>query len=543
MAFPQWPKNRTEQKENAGFPEELFQLVGSDDREAVTNAVNRLVLLLADLPRTERSLAKSDRELVIPLESAEQKEAILDALYDLSIFPWEEHGQLIIEHKSDIAKLRAAGFEDKGLQVISMPSPDSGLLGPNSPDPAFPMQYPQSLSDDLRDRFASGKAAVAAEQRTRTPQVDESEIEPGADTELNDIINRFDSGQIEEDDPDFRRRVGYLPSLRLFPHQYVWEKGKVTDKRSGEEISKEQMKALYQKAKEGDPEAMTSLVRMHTGLVLKVVSRYTQKFGGDPDDLFQEGMMGLMRAVQLKDEREGSFSTYAILHIESRIRRTGYEDKNVIHRPAHVAQQASELRRAKELVSRDGELRPKDVFAELPNHRGSFGGKEIPDTGTALDRLERRYYLNALFDPVSIAEDNVIDKEYVPHGVLDDTSVNPETLAWHADLRSEIAKGLLTLTPREEQVIRLRFGISEASATSKDRIIDIQGYLSAAQDAYTGERTLEEVGILFDITRERVRQIEAKGLRKLKHPSRTRALRWFLEYRDEKSKRYAPSNY
>lgn len=535
MAFPQWPKSTAEQERKSNLSEELFRLVGSEDRDIIISAVERLRALLQDLPRTSRSLSKSDRELVIPLESSEQKEAILDALYDLSIFPWEDNGQLIIEHKKDVEKLRAAGFEDRGLPVVSQPATDTRLSGTRSKDETFPMQYPQSLSEEMRTRYETGKTILAAKQMNHLPLGAESEVEPGADTELNELINRFDSGLVEEDDPEFRKTLGYIPSLRLFPQKYVWQNGTVIEKRSGKEIPAEDMGRLYLEAKEGNEGSITKLVRMHTGLVLKVVSKYVDKFGGDPDDLFQEGMIGLLTAIEDYDPTVGAFSTFAIIKIEQKVRREGSENRKPIRLPAHIKKHASELRRAKEAVSVEGELRPEDVFAEMPDHRPSLGPRNesrIPTSGIGLDRLERLYYLNAAFDPVSTDEDNAIDEQLAPHRVVEENSADPSVYLTQEQLAREVGKVLLSLTPREEQVLRLRFGLSEPSGISKERIISEQGRLSS-QGLHSGERTLDEVAILFGITKERIRQIEAKALRKLKRPPRSKALGWFLENPDD----------
>lgn len=503
MAFREWPKVTKETKVPSIEIETLNQLIGSGDTATVETAVTELREALKDVPASGRSLAPHDREFVIPLSSHEQKERILAALTDLSIYPWEEQGQLIIDHARDLNKLRAAGFVVAVSEATTVPTADAGVGTTLRGEHAFPMQYPKKLADEIRDKFVP---KVGAQPRA-PEEVRADDEDSGIDTELAELVNRFDQGQIDQDDPEFRSRFGALPSLRLFPQAYVRSNGKVQEKRTGREITTAEQEALFAKAQAGDAAAITTLVRMNTGLVLKVVSRYTDRFGGDPDDLFQEGMMALLRSISDYEKGKASFSTFAIMRIEAQIRRMGYEQKLPIHRPIHNATLTSELQRAKNVGTQDGLMDPKKVLAELPNHRVASGDRNtgrIPMSGIGLDRLERLYLLNAAFDPVSDEEDNPIDQAQVPYGVLEEGS-SPFDALVAEDLEQVIARQFDTLPEREALVLRLRFGIG-----------------------YPEEHTLEEVGEQFGVSRERVRQIEASALRKLKHPARSRTLRWFI---------------
>ncbi|MDB5189622.1 MAG: rpoD [Parcubacteria group bacterium] len=518
MPFPHWPRSDKE-KQSEAFSEEFFELVGNKDRETTIAAVNEFKRLIEDMPASSRSLQAGTREMVIPLSSHAQKEEILNTLYDLNIFPWEESGQLIIDHHRDLAKLRSAGFVEKGLETVSVRVPREEAMGGADGAARFPAVYPQTLSEQLKDTSATFSEKKKEQVRERSESKSER-LEPGVDTEIADLVDKFDQGIVDSDDEEFRTTIGFLPSLRLFPQKYVWEGRVLREKRSGKEISNEEQAELLVKAQEGDAASITTLVQINTGLVLKVVTRFHKLRGGDMDDMFQEGMIGLLDAIATQDSEKGKFSTHAMIHIEERVRLFLSEKRSTIRVPAYVGQKASELVRAKKNVAIDGELRPEDVFAEIPDHRmksGMSSETKIPVNGVGLDRLERLYLLNAAFDPLSDDEDNVLDRENVPHGVLEEPSMDMERGVLKRDMERIISAKLLTLTPREERTIRSRFGISG---------ID--------------EQTFQEIGDDYGSSPERIRQIEAKALRKLKHPSRSRALRWLTEYPDNKS---LPSNW
>lgn len=478
----------------------LMNLVGNEDSKLVIRGAENLKKEVTEAGVVGRSTEKPNKEFVIPVTSREQKERVLDTLYDLSIFPWEEDGLLIVDHHRDLDKLRLIGLIE---EPVTKP-----LI--EEPNLAFPLERHESLSEHVKERAAARKQRPNEERAKRAlkrEELDEGEeLEPGIDTELADTISRFDQGIIDEDDEEFTQKLGVFPSMKLFPRQYIWNKGVPTEKRTGRQLSLTERNELYTKGKGGDPKALTTISRLHAGLVLEAVVRVREKFGGtdvvDSDDLFQEGMLGLLRAVELYDQNRedtASFGFYAMFHIEARIRDHAYQHKYPIKRPRGTLPEAMRKARA------NPELYQDDLL--------------------------RRYYLNAAFDPISEDGQEVSEESY--------ELLEPQTEEVHEiprasmerEVKEKITATLGSLTPREERVLRMLYGVG----VQKDRLGE-EPMGKRGSDMHEG-MTLEEVGNTFGVTRERIREIEAKALRKLKHPARSRALKMLLDYYENEPER------
>ena len=266
---------------------------------------------------------------------------------------------------------------------------------------------------------------------------------------------------------------------------YLKEIGKVSLLSSSEEME------LSRLVTEGDEYAKNRLAEANLRLVVSIAKRYVGR-GMLFLDLIQEGNIGLMKAVEKFDASKGyKFSTYATWWIRQAITRAIADQARTIRVPVHMVETINKLARFQRQLTL--ELNREPTEEELAKRMN-----------TTTDKIREIFKISQ--DPVSL--ETPIGEEEESHlgdFVPDERSLSPEDYATNEILKDEIAEVLLTLTEREEQVLRLRFGLEDGTS-----------------------RTLEEVGQMFGVTRERIRQIEAKALRKLRHPSRSRKLKDFL---------------
>ncbi len=267
---------------------------------------------------------------------------------------------------------------------------------------------------------------------------------------------------------------------------YLKEIGKVPLLSTEDEIE------LAKRIAEGDEEAKDKLVEANLRLVVSIAKRYAGR-GMQFLDLIQEGNMGLIKAAEKFDYRKGyKFSTYATWWIRQSITRSIADQARTIRIPVHMVETINRLiRTSRQLLQELGrEPQPEEIAERL----------KMP-----VEKV--REIMKMAHEPVSL--ETPIGEEEDSHlgdFLKDDKTATPVDAASYMLLREQLGEVMNSLTEREKQVLILRFGLADGRA-----------------------RTLEEVGRVFEVTRERIRQIEAKALRKLRHPSRSKKLKDYLE--------------
>ncbi|NLJ66561.1 MAG: RNA polymerase sigma factor RpoD [Clostridiales bacterium] len=303
-----------------------------------------------------------------------------------------------------------------------------------------------------------------------------------------DIVDEESDDVDEEDDKADQSDDSILEGVNVDDpvRMYLKEIGKVSLLTAEEEID------LAQRMEAGDELAKRQLAEANLRLVVSIAKRYVGR-GMLFLDLIQEGNLGLIKAVEKFDYRKGfKFSTYATWWIRQAITRAIADQARTIRIPVHMVETINKLIRvSRQLLQEYGrEPLPEEIAEEM---------------GITEEKV--REILKIAQEPVSL--ETPIGEEEDSHlgdFIPDDDAPAPAEAAAFTLLKEQLMEVLDTLTPREEKVLRLRFGLDDGRA-----------------------RTLEEVGKEFNVTRERIRQIEAKALRKLRHPSRSKRLKDFLD--------------
>ena len=325
--------------------------------------------------------------------------------------------------------------------------------------------------DDMYEAF-TGKGIEIVDEGHDTDKLAERE-----DTNL-------DSNESDEADIDLSIPEGI--SIDDPVRMYLKEIGRVPLLTAEEEIR------LAKRMEEGDEEAKRRLAEANLRLVVSIAKRYVGR-GMLFLDLIQEGNLGLIKAVEKFDYNKGyKFSTYATWWIRQAITRAIADQARTIRIPVHMVETINKLIRvSRQLLQELGrEPAPEEIAKQM---------------GIPVERV--REIMKVAQEPVSL--ETPIGEEEDSHlgdFIEDQDAPAPAEAASFMLLKEQLEEVLETLTPREEKVLRLRFGLDDGRA-----------------------RTLEEVGQNFGVTRERIRQIEAKALRKLRHPSRSKKLKDFLE--------------
>ncbi|MDI9438868.1 MAG: RNA polymerase sigma factor RpoD [Limnochordia bacterium] len=307
----------------------------------------------------------------------------------------------------------------------------------------------------------------------------EHDDEPG-----DAVVEDDEADDVDQDEYDLSvpEGIGLDDPVRM----YLKEIGRVPLLTAEEEVE------LAKRIEQGDQEAVRKLAEANLRLVVSIAKRYVGR-GMQLLDLIQEGNLGLIKAVEKFDYRKGfKFSTYATWWIRQAITRSIADQARTIRIPVHMVETINKLTRvSRQLLQELGRApTPEEIAEEM----------DMPP-----ERV--REIMKIAQEPVSL--ETPIGEEEDSHlgdFIEDQEATAPAEAAAFTMLQEQLEEVLESLTPREQQVLKLRFGLEDGRG-----------------------RTLEEVGQVFGVTRERIRQIEAKALRKLRHPSRSKKLKDFLE--------------
>ena len=323
------------------------------------------------------------------------------------------------------------------------------------------LDYDVEQVDKLYDTFEAYNIEIVEDDGGES-------IAPASNEELESVLN---ADGISIDDPVkvYLKEIGRVPLL-----------------------SAEEEVELAIRMSEGDVAAKKRLSEANLRLVVSIAKRYVGR-GMQFLDLIQEGNLGLIKAVEKFDHTKGfKFSTYATWWIRQAITRAIADQARTSRIPVHMVETINKVKKVNsQLLHENGHEPTNEQIAEK---------LEMP-----VEKV--REIMRVAQEPVSL--ETPIGEEEDSHlgdFIPDEDAPAPSDVASHTMLKEQLAEVLSTLTPREEKVLRLRFGLEDGRS-----------------------RTLEEVGKEFNVTRERIRQIEAKALRKLRHPSRSKKLKDFLE--------------
>ena len=376
-------------------------------------------------------------------------------------------------------------------------------------NPELKLELPKK-KDEIQELIERGKAKGSLSNEEILEAVDRADLDV---EKMEELLEKIEAAGIEikesyDDIPDLANLENELDDIGKMDSfgetddengiaqdgliiddpvkMYLKEIGKV------ELLSTDKELELAEKMANGDDAAKKILVESNLRLVVSIAKRYVGR-GMFFLDLIQEGNLGLMKAVEKFDYTKGyKFSTYATWWIRQAITRAIADQARTIRIPVHMVETINKvLRVSRQLLQELGHEASTEEIAERMNMN--------VDKVREIMKLAQEPV--SLETPIGEEEDSHLG-DFIP----DDDAPAPAEAASYTLLREQLCEVLHTLTPREEHVLKLRFGLEDGRT-----------------------RTLEEVGLVFNITRERIRQIEAKALRKLRHPSRSKRLRDYLD--------------
>ena len=352
-----------------------------------------------------------------------------------------------------------------------------------------------NLTDDQQDSFMEWARdnGVIMEEELAEEILEEDEVL--IDDELSDSdsdgedISIPDYSSVDEQDEEKYKEYADLSSGKVYDNVKIYLKsiGKVPL------LKTEQEKEIAKRIQAGDQDAKDELIEANLRLVVAIAKKYVGR-GLQFLDLIQEGNLGLVKAVDKFDYTKGfKFSTYATWWIRQAITRAIADQARTIRIPVHMVETINKLTRVqRQLVQ---ELDREPTAEEIAERLGNISPEKV--------REIQKISMAPVSMETPIGEE---DDSHLGDFIEDKHALSPDEYATNELLKDEINNVLMMLTERERKVIQLRFGLIDGRA-----------------------RTLEEVGKVFGVTRERIRQIEAKALRKLKHPTKSKRLKDFVD--------------
>ena len=382
-------------------------------------------------------------------------------------------------------------IEEKGASDMTVADPD----GANDEDDKRELNIEELVEKGKRGKLSDGDLEEVLEESDYDLDTLDTLYEKLEDNGIP-LTDDLTNAEINEIESEVEHFVGGENMERILEQEglaiddpvrlYLKEIGRVPL------LDAEHEKELAERMMAGDEEAKNELVEANLRLVVSIAKRYVGR-GMFFLDLIQEGNLGLMKAVEKFDYTKGyKFSTYATWWIRQAITRAIADQARTIRIPVHMVETIHKVSRYSRTMLQ--ELGREATAEEIGEKMGMSADKVRDIMKIAQDPV-------SLETPIGEEEDSHLG-DFIP----DEDTPAPADAASATILREVIERELHTLTPREEHVIKLRFGLYDGRT-----------------------RTLEEVGQQFNITRERIRQIEAKALRKLRHPSRARHLKGFLD--------------
>ena len=371
-----------------------------------------------------------------------------------------------IENKEELKEIENEKSENEKVQDIVKKVKESGKITYGELAKELENTNPEQI-DKVFDAFEEMGVSLLNDDFEEEPDIDDlKEVE---DLKLDEITDTSYEG-ISVDDPVrmYLREIGKIPLL-----------------------SYDKELELAKRILDGDEEAKQELAEANLRLVVSIAKKYVGR-GMLFLDLIQEGNMGLIKAVEKFDYTKGfKFSTYATWWIRQAITRAIADQARTIRIPVHMVETINRLiRTSRHLLQQFGR---EPTIEEIAQEMDMSVEKVMEIQKIAQDPV-------SLETPIGEEDDS-----HLGDFIQDEDSPAPQDAASYTLLREQLNEVMKTLTPREAKVLRLRFGLDDGKA-----------------------RTLEEVGKEFDVTRERIRQIEAKALRKLRHPSRSKKLRDYM---------------